>query len=283
MRFLGELRAVIAVGPKHHAALYTSEDLALLSTIATVGAIAFQHVRTLDQLEATRRLEVDVTRDEKRQALALVAAEVAHEVAYPLNFFRHLLRRAAEGRGIGEPDLDIGREEVERLERILGNLRRLKPPPRRIRSVNVRVAVQRAVELLRYLFEERRVGLVIDVEEDLWLLCEEDSLLQIFANLLRNALQAVADGGQVGIRSSRNGAGRVLEVWDDGPGIPAELRDAVFNVSFSTKPGGSGLGLAVVHRITRSFGWSIAANHDGRTRLVITVPDTAVATPTERK
>ena len=73
-------------------------------------------------------------RTEKRLALALLSAEISHEIAYPLNFFRHLLRQGGPGRSLDTEDIEIGREEIERLERMLASLRRLSLPPPRLRQ-----------------------------------------------------------------------------------------------------------------------------------------------------
>ena len=98
--------------------------------------------------------------------------------------------------------------------------------------------------------------------------------MQILANLLRNAVQAVPPGAAVGVRSRPNGEGTmVLEVWDEGPGVAEEIGTSLFNPFVSSKKGSMGLGLAVTQRLVRGFGWSIGVRREqGRTVFGIEIP-----------
>jgi signal transduction histidine kinase len=102
---------------------------------------------------------------------------------------------------------------------------------------------------------------------------EPDPLVQIFANLLRNAAQAVERGQPIGI-VARHDVNRIaIEVWDSGPGVPAELQNRIFNPFVTSKEGSMGLGLAVTERLVRSFGWTIGVGRrDGRTVFRVDVP-----------
>ena len=71
------------------------------------------------------------------------------------------------------------------------------------------------------------------------------------------ATQAVAEGGQIQIVTRRNGAGAVIEICDDGPGVPPERRQEIFKPYFTTHQKGTGLGLAVVQQIVLAHGWEI--------------------------
>ena len=77
MRSQGGLRGVLKLAPKHEAALYTREDLELLETIASLGAVALHNAEVFAELEAMRRLEADVARDDKRLTLGMFGAEVS--------------------------------------------------------------------------------------------------------------------------------------------------------------------------------------------------------------
>src|SRR4029079_12958985 len=78
--------------------------------------------------ESIRRLEAEVARDDKRLTLGMLGAEMSHEIAYPLNFLRYLLREANEGAPSAPRDLEAGREELGRLERMFATLHKLKVP-----------------------------------------------------------------------------------------------------------------------------------------------------------
>ncbi|HVG61586.1 MAG TPA: ATP-binding protein, partial [Hyalangium sp.] len=284
MRSLGVLRGVLLLPPKNQAALYTSEDLTLLATIASLGAVALHHAEALRELTALRRSQVEATRDEKRFAMGLLGAEISHEVAYPLNFFRYLLKNSARGLPLDPQDVEIGSEEVARLERMLVALRKLKPPAPQLTAVQVRGPLKRALDLIRESLEDKRIRVEVEVPPELELTADADMVLQLFANLLRNAVQAVEPGGSVGVRCLTEAQSLRIEVWDSGPGVPEELRSSIWNPWVTTREGGSGLGLAVTQRIVRSMGWTISLERkEGRTCFCIQVPPSRVEPPNGRR
>jgi signal transduction histidine kinase len=274
MRSQGGLRGVLKLAPKHEAALYTREDLELLETISSLGAVALHNAEVFAELETMRRLEADVARDDKRLTLGMLGAEMSHEIAYPLNFLRYLLREGTGGAPVDARDLEAGREELGRLERMFATLHKLKVPEPKLEAVLVLPRVRRALDLVREIVERNRIAAAIDVPPDLVVNAEPDRLVQILANLLRNAVQAVPPGSAVGIRSRANGDGTMwLEVWDEGPGIAEDIGSTIFNPFVSSKQGSMGLGLAVTQRLVRGFGWSIGVRREeGRKVLGIKIP-----------
>ncbi|HEX3594911.1 MAG TPA: sensor histidine kinase, partial [Polyangiaceae bacterium] len=116
---LGRLR----VGEKEGSALFTQDDMDLLQTITNQGALALAHAFAYRELEARRREQAAAWRDERAALVETVAAEIAHEIRYPINFFRSVFSDAA--RPLDREDVEIGREEVDRLERLVSGLRRL--------------------------------------------------------------------------------------------------------------------------------------------------------------
>lgn len=210
---------------------------------------------------------------EARLTLDLLAAELSHELAYPLNFFRYLLEHAARGESLAPQDVEIGREEVERLQRMLVSLRQLAIPPPRLEPIAVVPRLQRAVDLIRELVQDKHLTVTLEVPDGLLLRAEADPMVQLFANLLRNAAQAVEPGGRLGVRHSSRGDTHVLEVWDSGPGIPEALTRAIFTPHFTTRAGGQGLGLAITQRIARGFGWALQLHQEpGLTCFRLVVP-----------
>lgn len=97
---------------------------------------------------------------------------------------------------------------------------------------------------------------------------------QVLANLLRNAQQAMPEGGLIEIQAFRRGASVVLEIIDTGCGIPAAALDKIFNLFYSTKPSGSGLGLPTVRKIVEAHGGTICCESAaGRgTKFTLTFP-----------
>ena len=100
-------------------------------------------------------------------------------------------------------------------------------------------------------------------------------LNQIWGNLIDNALDAVQDGGRVEVRANRIGQAVVVRVIDNGPGIPAPIRERIFDPFFTTKPmgQGTGLGLDIVRRLVRhNDGTNEVESQPGRTEFRVTLP-----------
>jgi signal transduction histidine kinase len=262
MRSFSELRAVIDVAPKLHGALFTSEDIRLLQTIAGLGAVALHNAENLSVLEELRRAEVRAARDDKQQALAVLGAEASHEITYSLNYFRYLLK-AGRVDALEPEDVAIGREEIDRLQRMVSTLQRFRPPPLELGAVSVAPVIGRVLELLRGELEDGKILVEVDVDDDLVVTAAVDPLLQVFANLVRNAAQATGNEGRIGVRQRSVNRLVVLEVWDDGPGMNVEDETDIFRPWVSHRPGGLGLGLAITHRIVQSFGWTILFSREG--------------------
>ena len=131
----------------------------------------------------------------------MLGAEMSHEIAYPLNFLRYLLREGGSGAPVDARDLEAGREEIGRLERMFARLHKLKVPEPSLAPVLVLPRVHRALDLVREIVETNRIEAAVDVPPDLVVVAEPDRLVQILANLLRNAVQAVPPGSAVGVRS----------------------------------------------------------------------------------
>jgi signal transduction histidine kinase len=264
---------VLEVGAKPGGALFTSEDLDLLGTMVNQGALALAHARAYQELEQRRKQQAAAWQGEREALVQTVAAEISHEIRYPLNFFRSLFGRA-QGRPMSPEDLDVGREEVERLERLVGELRRMTAHQLQRRRTSVRELCGRAEMLLRDALGGRPLELTGDPE--LTIRCDPDQVTQILVNLLANALQATDESGHVGVDWQCDREQAFIEVWDDGPGFVGDPA-ALFAPWYTTKERGTGLGLAITHRLVRAHGWSIAATRrDKRTRFTVTVPKTDV-------
>src|SRR6185369_973536 len=101
------------VGGKRGGALFTSDDIDLLRTIANHGGLALAHANAYQELEDRRRRQAEAWRGEREALVETVAAEIAHEIRYPLNYFRSLFERGAKSERLTADDIDVGREEVD--------------------------------------------------------------------------------------------------------------------------------------------------------------------------
>jgi signal transduction histidine kinase len=242
----------------------------LLGTIANQAGLALAHAHSYAELEQRRQQQAAAWQIERLALVETVAAEIAHEVRYPINFFRSVFRRDAANATLDAEEIDIGCEEVDRLERLVSGLRRMVGHRIDRRGVTVTDLTSRAEILLRDALSGR--PLEVDVPAGVGLRCDTDQVTQVLVNLVANAIDASGPRGRVGVAWTTDEEGAELAVWDDGPGFETDPSQ-LFSAWFTTKPRGTGLGLAITQRIVRAHGWGIdAVRVEGRTRFVVTIP-----------
>jgi PAS domain S-box-containing protein len=228
-------------------------------------------------------LAARVRQSEKLAAVGTLAAGLAHEIRNPLNGAHlHLtfLERGLKRAGVYDADaleaVRVVGEEIKRLGGLVSEfLDFARPRPLEKRPSSLRALCERAVQLVAPDAEAGAVQIALDLPAtDLELELDGAKIEQVLLNLLRNAIEAVAPGGggSVIVRARRQPRQAVIEVEDDGPGLPSP-EAPIFDAFFSTKPHGTGLGLAIAHRIVTDHGGTIdAAGRPGATVFRITLP-----------
>jgi two-component system sensor histidine kinase AtoS len=234
-------------------------------------------IAVIRDLTVVRELEQRLRRSDRLAALGTLAAGLAHEIKNPLTslltFSRHLTRRFDDEQFRTKFQSVVPRE-LERINGIVEQLLELARPPR-LSFVAMRLPplLERVVELCAHELESADVQVTREYAHDLPVLwVDPDALYQALVNLVRNALDAMPSGGRLVLRTGWSEAPHVarpgrrgpaggrrvrVEVEDSGIGIPAGHADRVFNPFFTTKDGGTGLGLALTHKIIEDHGGSI--------------------------
>jgi len=231
-------------------------------------------IAVMRDLTVVRELETRLRRSDRLAALGSLAAGLAHEIKNPLTslltFSRHLTRRFDDEQ-FREKFQSVVPHELQRINGIVERLLELARPSRlTFAAVRLPVLLERVVDLCAHELDGRGVRLTREYARDLpaiW--ADADALHQSLVNLVRNALDAMPAGGRLVLRvgwagsddivvaGARNpGAARrvQIEVEDSGVGIAPEAADRVFNPFFSTKESGTGLGLALTHKIIEDHG-----------------------------
>ncbi|HXX32285.1 MAG TPA: ATP-binding protein [Myxococcaceae bacterium] len=208
---------------------------------------------------------------ERLAAVGRVSAQVAHEVRNPLSSIglnTELLHEAVARARFSDEAAEreakallaaIG-GEVDRLTEVTDQYLRLARLPRpALEAEDVNLLLERVLDFSREELERARVAVVRDLDPSLpRALADEAQLRQVFLNLLRNSREAMPGGGTLRV-SSRCVDGTVeVSIADSGPGIPPEVQARLFEPFFSTKTGGTGLGLALARQILEAHGGSIA-------------------------
>jgi signal transduction histidine kinase len=237
--------------------------------------------------EKHARAEAALRRRDRLAAMGELASTVAHEVRNPLNAIgmtAQRLRREflAGGRPSGAPDdeelkelLDVLAGETQRIDRIVQQFLDYARPPRLApRKTDLRDMLDAAAGALRAQAATRRITIDSDVAGAGDAVCDPDQLKQAVDNLLRNAIDASPDGGRVRLEAGRDGADAVMTVVDEGPGIPADIVPKIFDLYFTTKADGTGVGLAVTNQIVEAHQGRIDVDSTpGRgTRMSIRIP-----------
>jgi signal transduction histidine kinase len=210
----------------------------------------------LDHLvEAMNRMLAQVRQRERLAVMGQMAAGVAHEIRNPLSSIKMTVQMLRGGAGDAEP-YDVILREIERLELTAAELVGVSQPLRR-EPAKLESVVDEVVELMKRRLQhlgvrlERRYAPVSRVQVDV------ARFKRCVMNLILNGAQAMPSGGPLSLEiGPRDGRVR-LAVTDAGEGIPAEVRDRVFEPFVTSKQDGVGLGLALTRRIVEDHGGSI--------------------------
>ena len=217
--------------------------------------------------------------------VGLIASGLAHEIRNPLNSMNINLQMLEED--LGELDdprsqewaelLELTKVEIKRLEQVMNNfLSYARPPEPRVETRNLNATLRELVRFLEVDFRQNGVELQADFEPLLPAVeIDETQIKQAVMNLLVNARQILPHGGRVDLRTRAGPGGDVLiEVEDNGPGVAPEARERIFEVFYSSRGGGTGLGLPIARQIVERHGGSIELDSEvGRgTRFTIHLP-----------
>jgi PAS domain S-box-containing protein len=219
---------------------------------------------------------------EKLAAVGTLAAGLAHEIRNPLNgaqlhitFLERALKRMDADADAFDAIHVVG-DEFRRLSSLVSEfLDFARPRPLSKKPLSMRQLARRVARLVATKAVSAGATLKLELPAaDVKLDADGERLEQVLLNLLHNAIEAVAPsgGGRVVLRVVRQPRAALIEVEDEGPGLPSA--DApIFDAFFSTKPNGTGLGLAIVHRIVTDHGGTITVeSRPGRTVMRVSLP-----------
>jgi PAS domain S-box-containing protein len=224
-------------------------------------------VAVFRDLTSVRQLESQLRRSDRLAAAGTLAAGLAHEIKTPLTsvltFTHHLVRRF-DDEHFRRRFQSVVPRELERINRIVERLLELSRPARlTFLLVRLPLLLDRVLELHAHDLEQKGTVVVREYARDLPPIhADEEALYRAFVNVVSNAVDAMGHGGRLTLRLGwddgkelRAGRSRLynrrvkIEVSDTGPGIASRDAERVFNPFFTTKDGGTGLGLALTHKI----------------------------------
>jgi signal transduction histidine kinase len=233
---------------------------------------------TLRDMESAMQLERELEVSRRLAAIGRITAGVGHEVKNPINamvlhleLLRNKLANGVDGSRGAQRHVEILASEMQRLDRVVQTLADFsRPMELHLRVFDLRDVISAVAELTSVQMREAGVRMVVDQpREPLLVHIDSDLMRQALLNLVLNAMQAMPDGGVVRVTLRREQHLAAIEVADQGIGIPADLLPRIFELYFTTKKSGSGIGLAMTYRILQMHGGAL----DVRSNADMKLPD----------
>jgi len=247
------------------------------------GTLSVEHARAQDALRRRDRLA----------AMGELASTVAHEIRNPLNAIGMSAQRmrrecfdadvpADEARNDALSLLDVIQGEARRINlKVQQFLEFARPPALATQAVALRPWLAGIADSIAPFAAARHVTFAHEPADEAQVVIDPEQLRQALDNLLRNAVEATPEGGTVSLGARTAGRDLVIEVRDTGPGIAPEHLPKIFDLYFTTKPDGTGVGLAVTQQVVVAHGGRIdvdSAPGQGTTMRIV-VPRSAPAAP----
>jgi PAS domain S-box-containing protein len=218
---------------------------------------------TMRDAESVRRIEDEIELSRRLAAIGRLTSGVAHEVKNPINAIVVHLEILRDKLAQAEPNtkrhIDVIGTEIHRLDRVVQTLVDFtRPVELRLEEVDLRTLMDEVVMLAEPEAAQHGVTVTEDnAPEPLSVHVDSDLVKQAILNVVLNGVQAMPGGGTLNISLERQDGTAVVEVRDQGTGIPPELRDKIFNLYFTTKQKGSGIGLAMTYRVMQLHNGSV--------------------------
>ena len=232
-----------------------------------------------DRRRAEEALKERLTRSEHLAGIGQLVAEITHEIKNPLmmigGFAKQLFEPVDEETKIKK--LTIITEQAERLEKLLGELKEYySPRDPGFEAVDVKAVLEKICSLIKHECKKNHIRIEMRMDEtDLIVSWDPGRLEQVFLNVIKNAMEAMGDGGNLLIIAKSIGDKVRITVEDDGCGIPKAHMDKIHESFFSTKSSGTGLGLFISKKyIDEHIGSSLSVkSEEGKgTTVAISLP-----------
>jgi signal transduction histidine kinase len=250
-------------------------EINLLVTLSSVAALSLQRVELTGRLLG---VEDTLRRSERLSSIGLIAAEVAHEIRNPLTVINLLIRGLTEGATADlakARDAEVLGRKIDQLNRILDRILGLARGSEPVfHPVALNPLIEELALLLRHKLAEQKVELKIRLAPHLpGVKADRGQIEQALLNLALNALHAMPNGGRLSLVTRRAPHGAWIEVRDNGRGIPRDRLKNLFDPFLSSHDTGTGLGMAIVHKIVQAHGGSLAVRsrigHGTRIRITL--------------
>jgi signal transduction histidine kinase len=235
---------------------------------------------TLRDLESMEEIESELELSRRMAAIGRLTSGVAHEVKNPINaivvHLELLKNKLGDPNAPGIRHLEVIDAEIRRLDRVVQTLVDFsRPVELQLREQDLRLVVGDVMALATEELSTRNVTLVSHLPlKPMIANVDADLLKQATLNVIENGAQAMPDGGRLEVTLETDRKMAVLRIADEGVGIPDDIREKIFDLYFTTKSGGSGIGLAMTYRILQLHhgGVEVQSREDRGTEFRLRIP-----------
>ena len=242
------------------------EPLRLLASVETVEEFPSRErvgtLVTLREAEPRRQIESQIDVSTRLAAISRLTSGAAHEIKNPLNSIAlhvEVLKGKLEQAELGLEEIDVISREITRLDRVVRSfLDFTRPVELELYPFDLAGLVGELASLVRPDAQSQNAHVFIESSPpSAPVRGDRDLLKQAILNVMINGLQAMPEGGTLRLNLGRAGADWLLSIRDEGSGIPEAVRDKIFQLYFTTKGKGSGIGLAMTFRVVQLHGGTI--------------------------
>lgn len=253
------LLSTINLGKKMSDENFSTEDIEFLRTLANQAAISIEYAFIMEEL---KRNQAAVVRSEKLAAIGTTTAGIAHELKNPLTYLNTLSQLMAKK--WDDPEFkksvaDTLPAETQRMQMMVeGLLDYSREKEMQFKPVEIKEVVDKTLALLAYEIRKKSIEIKTDFSHQGVVSGDPNRLMQVFMNIVANAVQVMgAKGGEIIISTEEKADQVVVSIKDTGPGIAEENLKKIFDPFYSTKEGGTGLGLVITRKIVEEHKGSI--------------------------
>jgi len=230
-----------------------------------IGQLVVEYNRMIEELARSAEL---LARSERESAWREMARQIAHEIKNPLTPMKLSVQYLQRAWQSNSPDWDKRLEkftqtmieQIDSLSIIASEFSDFaKMPVAKKENINLVEIIKSSISLYKN-YNDIKIDFSFNAGHDYVVFADKEQLLRAFSNLLKNSVQAIGNqpDGRIDIRLSRNYQEHVIEISDNGGGIPEEISGKIFSPNFTTKSGGMGLGLAIVKNVIDNSGGQIS-------------------------
>jgi len=245
------LLSILNLGKKMTGEEFSQEDINFLKTLANQAAIGVEYAFISEELQKNQE---SLIRSEKLAAIGTTTAGVAHELRNPLTYLSavaQVLHKKWEDPQFKESVGQMLPSEIQRMQLIVeGLLDYSRTRELALKPVDIKEVLEKTIALLNYEIKKYKIYIKTDYQHARKASADPNRLMQVFMNLISNAVQAMSEkGGDLSIITSDADEEIRISINDTGPGIPSDKLKKIFDPFFSTKEAGTGLGLSISKKI----------------------------------